>query len=990
MNYDYADLADYVARAKQKDEAAFAYLYEKTYNMVYNIACSMLKDTEEAQDIVQEVYIKVYLRLETLNDNFSFIRWLHIIAANTCRDHLEARRLPAEPLSARKESEATETLEDSLLGYSNNDLLAEMIRTLPDTQARAVYLFYYKQLSVGQIAALENCSVNTIKSRLYYARNTLKRAIEAEERRLGDKFRLPATVTAISALMLLPNLGFVLSETDAAKIFLSVLTAVAMDADNLHVVTEIEEEKSDREETPLSRFCGFFRRSWMVRLRTSFFVLSAGILLFAVIALAGTAYHLGRSGTEQTVSEMESSEVSTAKQFYKESLQEEQAELWNEVPFTLTAEEEEVGEKKELPPLPADAVWSVEQNEDCAENEVWITGVEVPSGEAVHTVPTEIDGKTVVGIADYAFRENPLVTGDFVIPDTVRSIDYGAFYRTSVTSMTIPRSVTFIEMMAFGRCTSLTRFDTTDNPIFSTDETGTALIYINPESNEFLMLSYALGSPAVSYTVPDHVKILRDSCFYAAPYLTEVILPEGLKIIEAYALGNLKIRSITLPPALSHVMERAFYGSEGLTDVVIHSITETWNEGEPDKMFDRGIHFTVFENTPAAEYLRKYADECGWNVTEVPITENQFLWKAKATGVYDLIGAYIVQPEVVIPEIINEISVGAFKNCSVIETVRITDSVTAIEEGAFEGCDRLTTVFMDTPCPPEIEENAFPEDAVFLWPEEFFDGIFSYCLFDSCGKAAVTAYRSPAVDEDGCLRLPGTVTVDGMEYTIVAVWEKALEQHGYANVTAVVLPDTVRYLGPNLFGKNSLLETVHLPAGLTCISEDLFHYCSRLKRITGLDSIETEGNRYRLYEYKDGQALIDTKTGTMLGYTVAAETEEFVLPEGGVVQLAKNAFAQAKQLRTVTVSEGVQRIHNFVFSGCDNLETICLSATVEWIDTAAFEHANKLRNIIVAEDNPMFQTVDGALYSKDGTVFVAYPYALALENPSYSIADGVK
>lgn len=66
---DYADLAEYVERAKTQDEAAFTHLYEKTCLMVYNIACTVLRDEEEAKDVVSEVYIRVWKHLTSLRDN---------------------------------------------------------------------------------------------------------------------------------------------------------------------------------------------------------------------------------------------------------------------------------------------------------------------------------------------------------------------------------------------------------------------------------------------------------------------------------------------------------------------------------------------------------------------------------------------------------------------------------------------------------------------------------------------------------------------------------------------------------------------------------------------------------------------------------------------------------------------------------------------------------------------------------------------------------
>ncbi|MBQ8276551.1 MAG: RNA polymerase sigma factor [Clostridia bacterium] len=81
-------LIDYIEKAKLGDEDAFAKIFKETHSMVYNIACASIKNTEEAKDVVSEVYIRVFRHLPTLRDSHSFIRWLTVITHNVCTDHL--------------------------------------------------------------------------------------------------------------------------------------------------------------------------------------------------------------------------------------------------------------------------------------------------------------------------------------------------------------------------------------------------------------------------------------------------------------------------------------------------------------------------------------------------------------------------------------------------------------------------------------------------------------------------------------------------------------------------------------------------------------------------------------------------------------------------------------------------------------------------------------------------------------------------------------
>ena len=81
-------LTEYVVKARQQDADAFAKVFDLTKDYAYSLACSMIENTAEAQDVVQEVYLKVWLHLEHLREERSFLRWLHSITFNICQDHL--------------------------------------------------------------------------------------------------------------------------------------------------------------------------------------------------------------------------------------------------------------------------------------------------------------------------------------------------------------------------------------------------------------------------------------------------------------------------------------------------------------------------------------------------------------------------------------------------------------------------------------------------------------------------------------------------------------------------------------------------------------------------------------------------------------------------------------------------------------------------------------------------------------------------------------
>ena len=286
---DYEQLAVDVERARAGDEDAFARLYEKTCQIVYSIAASKLKDTEKAKDVVSEVYIRVFRYLSTLRDSRSFVRWLMVITDNVCAEHKNDRRTDAalQALYPDQMPDTDDPIEDWEKKEGLRELMKGLIHLLPEAQQRTVYYFYFKQLTLSQIAAIENCPVNTVKTRLFHARDTLRRAILEEEKRSGDKYHLPVATVAMAAVMALPDTGFTLAAEDASRIFLSVLTALGMQYTgerSASFVTVIHEDADDG-----SLHAKLFRRSYLVKLSPAMTLLAV-LLTLLLAATAGIAY----------------------------------------------------------------------------------------------------------------------------------------------------------------------------------------------------------------------------------------------------------------------------------------------------------------------------------------------------------------------------------------------------------------------------------------------------------------------------------------------------------------------------------------------------------------------------------------------------------------------------------------------------------------------------------------------------------------------------
>lgn len=169
---------------------AWGLLFEQTQSMVYFTCVKLIHDAEAAQDIAQEVYIAAMKNLATLSDPMAFPAWIKRIAVNLSKNHLTRKRpmLFGEDEQEDMLGSIAEVREDFLPEeYAQKKetcrIITGMIDRLPDKQRMCVVLYYYDELSVSEIANIMQVSENTVKSRLNYARLTIKKEVEALEKK---------------------------------------------------------------------------------------------------------------------------------------------------------------------------------------------------------------------------------------------------------------------------------------------------------------------------------------------------------------------------------------------------------------------------------------------------------------------------------------------------------------------------------------------------------------------------------------------------------------------------------------------------------------------------------------------------------------------------------------------------------------------------------------------------------------------------------------
>ena len=187
-----------VERVRNNDTEAWEELYKKTYPRAYTVAIQTLKNKEDALDVLQDAYVSVFKKIDTLRDESKLEAWVNRIVANRCIDHIRKYRgnNVATPFVEMTPDDSDVEFED-ILENENKEFMPEesvdygatkkimqgILNQLSEEQRLCVLMYYYEELSISEIADTLDCSTGTVKSRLNYARKYIKNEVENLEKK---------------------------------------------------------------------------------------------------------------------------------------------------------------------------------------------------------------------------------------------------------------------------------------------------------------------------------------------------------------------------------------------------------------------------------------------------------------------------------------------------------------------------------------------------------------------------------------------------------------------------------------------------------------------------------------------------------------------------------------------------------------------------------------------------------------------------------------
>lgn len=177
-----------VKRVQAGDKTAFDLLVKRYQHKIIGLVGRYVHDHAEALDVAQEAFIKAYRALDKFRGDSAFYTWLYRIAINTAKNYLVARnRRPPDTdldiqdaVSVDSESELTEieTPENSLYRDELYEVMTRALDALPEELRVALTLRELEGMSYEEIAAVMECPIGTVRSRIFRARDAIDKELK--------------------------------------------------------------------------------------------------------------------------------------------------------------------------------------------------------------------------------------------------------------------------------------------------------------------------------------------------------------------------------------------------------------------------------------------------------------------------------------------------------------------------------------------------------------------------------------------------------------------------------------------------------------------------------------------------------------------------------------------------------------------------------------------------------------------------------------------
>ena len=540
-----------------------------------------------------------------------------------------------------------------------------------------------------------------------------------------------------------------------------------------------------------------------------------------------------------------------------------------------------------------------------------------------------------------AFKDCDKLKG-IKIPEGVTTIENKSFqYCDNLTSIEIPNSVTSIEEDAFEYCESLTRIEIPDsvtnigNSAFSGCSSLTSIEIPNSVTSIGEYAFYKCSS-LTSIKIPNSITSIEKSTFYSCDSLENVEITTSVTSIGENAFGVCSsLESIEIPSSVTSIGKNAISGC-----IICQTNSEAHKYAEENKklyILKDNVNNTIgneYEIKQQEEWdISKYGDQSviakwTYNDRTLRISGNEEM-KSSISNEYKKYKRYI--EKVVIENNVSNIASSAFEDFTHLKSIEIPSSVEKIGDRVLKGCVNLINI--------NVNENNQKYTSI--------EGV----LYTKDLKKIIVY---PASKEQLSYTINNNVV--------------SIEKYGFygcKNLTEIIIPESITYIESDTFGSCKNLKNIKIPSSVTGIGAEAFYGC------ISLTSIEIPEGVTRIVRgaFRGCKSLTSIK-----------------IPNS-VTSIGIETFSYCTSLTSIKIPEGVTSIGSEVFENCVNLKSIEIPSTVISFDLDSFRNCINLKSIIVDNNNPVYASIDGVVYTKDLKELVLYPPAK--EETTYIINNNV-
>lgn len=502
------------------------------------------------------------------------------------------------------------------------------------------------------------------------------------------------------------------------------------------------------------------------------------------------------------------------------------------------------------------------------------------------------------------------------------------FYNMNrLTSVVLPKDVTFIDSEAFGNCVNLETIKLPEK-LKGLSSGGDGAIFRNcikltsieiPEGVSDIPYNFLRGCSSLeSVTIPSSVTEISAQAFYNCSSLKKISLPK-VKIIKNNAFGKCaSLSEITFSSELSSIESSAFYECTSLSNIILpDGINEI-----SSSTFQGCTNLTSVTLPSELAVIGSYAFQECKSLKSIEIPQN--------VGVINEYAFYgcTELASVTLPAGLGILGNEAFSQCSKLTTISIPENVVEIQSGTFSSCTSLTSISL----PLELQtigSGAFSgcsQLASISLPERLINigsGAFSNC----------SSLKS--------IELPNTLLTIG----------------GFSNsrLQSIVIPQSVTTIEGSAFSGCKLLTSITLPEGLKIIGNNAFKECESLSQITIPSTVDSLG-KAAFQQSGLTEITIPEKITTIYDYTFSecSKLKTVQLPPslkilgvniGSVNYAGAGVFYNCILLESIKFSKQLTIINEFCFYNCPKLTSISLPDKVTTIGQQAFKECTSIKNI---------------------------------------------